>query len=64
MKSRIDKLINKKEALKARKQSIKDELKQSKTLADNKIKNIDRMLDKLTKLINVEKDYAKSIENK
>lgn len=63
-RSKIDRLMSKKEALKALKQKIKDKEKQNKAIADNKIKDIDRKLDKFTKLIDVEKSYARSIENK
>jgi uncharacterized coiled-coil DUF342 family protein len=80
-RSKIDKLINKKEGLANKKQKIKDimyetnskietKLKRYENLAqrnkadaDNKINDINREIDKITKLIDVEKTYVQGIEN-
>ena len=44
--------------------SLRNLQKQNAADTRNELKIIDRDIDKLTRLINVEKDYAKSIENK
>ena len=44
-------------------ESLKNLRKQNNDDTISKLNIIDREIDKLTRLINVEKDYAKSIEN-
>lgn len=44
--------------------ALRNTQKQNRADTSNEIKIVDREIDKLTRLINLEKDYAKSIENK
>lgn len=44
--------------------ALRNTQKQNRADTNNEIKIVDREIDKLTRLINLEKDYAKSIENK